>query len=216
MLQPRRRRGARLRAPQRRRGREFRKGPHPSRRLTTDLHRFSTAGAALATQPTHLGSAGVEWLYSPGLLGKVRIRVTPTNSDSMLFVGIGPSADVDRYLAGVNRTTITDFFDEEAQSVDGGPPRSAPGAQRFWVASSTGLGARTLTWEPAGGSWTVVVMNADGQPGIDVRADLGGRIPAALWIAIGFLAAGALFLAGGALLIRGAIRAHRAGRATSV
>jgi hypothetical protein len=184
--------------------------------VTTDVHRFSTARAALATQPTHLGSAGVEWLYSPGLLGKVRIRVTPTNSDSTLFVGIGPSADVDRYLAGVNRIVITEFFDDKEQAVDGGPPGSPPATQRFWVASSTGPGVRTLTWEPSGGSWTVVVMNADGQPGIDVRADLGGRIPAALWIAIGFLAAGAVFLAGGALLIRGVIRAHRAGRATSV
>jgi membrane protease YdiL (CAAX protease family) len=39
-----------------------------------------------------------------------------------------------------------------------------------------------------------------------VRADLGARIPAALWFAIGLLAAGAVFLAGGALLIAGAVR----------
>jgi hypothetical protein len=41
---------------------------------TTGGHNFSTSGAALATESTHLGSGGVEWLYAPGLLGKVRIR----------------------------------------------------------------------------------------------------------------------------------------------
>jgi hypothetical protein len=53
-------------------------------------------------------------------------------------------------------------------------------------------------------------MNADGRPGIDVGADLGARIPAVLWIAVGMLVAGAIFMAGGALLIAGAIRGRRA------
>ena len=48
--------------------------------VTTDVHAFSTSGSALATEPTHLGSPGVGWLYSPGLLGKVRIRVTPLSA----------------------------------------------------------------------------------------------------------------------------------------
>ena len=38
--------------------------------VTTDVHEFSTSGSALATEPTKLGSAGVGWLYSPGLLGE--------------------------------------------------------------------------------------------------------------------------------------------------
>lgn len=46
--------------------------------VTTDVHEFSTSGSALATEPTHLGSAGTGWLYAPALLGEVRIRVTPT------------------------------------------------------------------------------------------------------------------------------------------
>jgi hypothetical protein len=49
-------------------------------------------------------------------------------------------------------------------------------------------------------------MNADGRAGIDVRADLGARVPALPWIAIGLLGAGAVFAAGGALLIAGASR----------
>ena len=171
---------------------------------TTDVHRFSTSGAALATVSTELGSAGFGWLYSPALLDKVRIRVTPTTSGPPLFVGIGPSADVDRYLTGVDHTVITDFWGEETEGVEGGPPASAPETQDFWAASTTGSGPQTLVWDPADGSWTVVVMNADGRPGIDVGTDLGAKVPALPWIAVGVLALGALLLAGGALLIVGA------------
>jgi hypothetical protein len=66
--------------------------------VTTGAHRFSTSGSALATESTHLGSPGVGWLYSPDVLGTVRIRVMPLDSASPLFAGIGRSADVDRYL----------------------------------------------------------------------------------------------------------------------
>jgi hypothetical protein len=178
--------------------------------VTTDVHSYSTSGSALATVSTELGSAGVGWLYAPGLMDEVRIRITPTNPDRALFVGIGPSTDVDRYLAGVDHTVITEFWGDKTEAVDGGPPASAPGKQDFWVASATGPGPQTLVWDPADGSWTVVVMNADGHPGVAVGADLGARIPAVLWIAVGVLVAGAIFMAGGALLIAGAIRGRRA------
>lgn len=174
--------------------------------VTTDLHEFSTSGSALATEETELGTAGVGWLYGPALLGKVRIRVTPRSPGSRLFVGIGRSADVDRYLAGVDRTVISEFFKDKAERVGGGPARSAPGTQHFWVASATGAGQQTVLWQPSDGSWTVVVMNADGQPVLDIDADLGARIPALPWIALGVLLTGAIFAVGGGLLIAGAFR----------
>jgi membrane protease YdiL (CAAX protease family) len=180
--------------------------------VTTDVHEFSTSGAALATVSTELGSAGVGWLYSPGLMDEVRIRVTPTSPDRTLFVGIGPSTEVDRYLAGVRHTVITEFWGETTEAVDGGSPASAPRTQDFWVASATGTGPQTLKWEPADGSWTVVVMNTDGGPGIDVGADLGARMPAVLWVALGVILAGAIFGAGGALLIAGAFPRERTPR----
>lgn len=183
--------------------------------VTSDVHMFSTSGPALATVSTELGSAGLGWLYSPGLLDDVRIRVTPTRSGTPLFVGIGRSTDVERYLAGVGHTVIREFWGNETENVAGGAPRSAPGTQDFWAASDTGRGTRTLLWEPKDGSWTVVVMNADARPGIDVSADLGARMPALTWIAVGVLAAGGLFVAGGALLIAGAIRGIRASRTTA-
>jgi len=183
--------------------------------ITTDTHAFSTDGAALVTTSTKLGSAGWGRLYSPGLLGKVRIRVTPSGSDKALFVGIARSADAGRYLAGVKRTVISEFFDNKVAPVEGGLPRSAPGAQHFWVASDSGRGARTVLWKPASGSWTVVVMNADARPGVDVRADLGARMPAVSWIAAGLLASGVAFLAGGVLLSVRATRDRRDGPTTT-
>ena len=182
---------------------------------TTDVHRFSSPGAALATVSTELGSAGVGWLYSPDLLGKVRIRVTPRTADTAVFVGIGPSTDVDRYLTGVHRTVINEFWGDKTETLEGGSPASAPGTQDFWVASSTGSGPRTLEWDPTDGSWTVVVMNADGRHGIDVGADLGAKLPALPWIGLGVLIAGAVFRAGGGLLIAGAIRGRRASQAST-
>ena len=181
---------------------------------TTELHEFSTAGAALATVPADLGSPGTGWLYSAGVLGKVRIRVTPTgDSNTPLFVGIARSADVDRYLAGVNHTVITEFWKGEVENHDGGSPPSAPASQGFWAASDSGPGTRTVVWDPSNGSWTVVVMHADGRPGVAVEADLGAKVPALPWMALGVLIVGAVFLAAGALLILGAVR--RNGRADS-
>jgi hypothetical protein len=173
---------------------------------TTGVHKFSTGGAALATVHTHLGGAGTGWLYAPGLMDKVRIRVTPADGRAPLFVGVARSADVDRYLSGVRHTVISEFWKEQVDEVAGGAAKSVPGEQDFWVASSTGSGRQTVDWKPADGDWTVVVMNADGRPRLDIGADLGARFPALPWIGLGLLVAGAVFMAGGALLIVGALR----------
>jgi hypothetical protein len=175
---------------------------------TTDAHDFATAGSAVVTKPTDLGTTGTEWLYAPGLLGEVRIRVTPDDPNSVLFVGIGPSRDVARYLTGVNHTVISDYWTETLRQESGDAPASAPETQGFWVASASGPGAQTLTWNPKNGSWSVVVMRADGRPGIDVRADLGARFPALPWVGLGVLIAGLVFAAGGVLLLAGAFRRH--------
>jgi hypothetical protein len=177
--------------------------------VTSDVQAFSTSGSALVTEPADLGAPGFGWLYSPSVLGEIRIRVTPSSAESTSFVGIGPSNEVHPYLAGVGHTMITDFWSETVEPIDGDAIASAPSSQDFWVASDSGAGSRTVTWDPTGGSWSVVVMNVDGRPGVDVRADLGATIPPLVWISVGLLVFGLVFLAGGLLLIVGAIRRAR-------
>ena len=177
--------------------------------ITSDVQAFSTSGSALVTKPADLGVSGFGWLYTPSVLGEIRIRVSPASAGTTQFVGIGPSDDVDRYLAGVNHTLITDFWSETVQPVGGDTAASAPSSQDFWVAWDSGAGPRTVTWDPTEGSWSVVVMNIDGQPGVDVRADLGATLPPLVWISVGLLVLGLVFLAGALLLIVGAIRRAR-------
>lgn len=177
--------------------------------VTTGTHAFSTAGSALVTDPVELGNPGVGWLYSTVVLGEVRIGVTPANPDSSTFVGIGPSAEVDRYLGGVSRTLISEFWSDGTQVIGGDGSASAPGTRDFWAAAASGTGPQTLTWDPANGSWAIVVMNADGKPGIDVRADLGATMPSLIEIAVGSLVIGGFLLIGGLVLVVGAISRSR-------
>jgi hypothetical protein len=184
--------------------------------VTTGVHSFSTAGSALATDPIELGDPGISWLYSGIVLGEVRIEVSPADPASSLFVAIGPTDEVDRYLSGVRRTVIADIWSDSVEVANGGPPGSPPGDQGFWVASVSGAGPQTLTWDPVNGSWTVVVMNTDGGPGIVASTELAATMPALLWIAIGSLVLGGLFVAVAVLLVVIPIRHSRRSNALNV
>jgi nitrate reductase NapE component len=188
--------------------------------ISTGLQHLETGTYALTTGTVVGREIASRWLYleGPGVFygpsssETLRLRVTPVDPSERIFVGIAPSASVAAYLSGVSRTTITDFGEPAYRTSTGGAPAATPATQAFWVRSSTGDGTRTVLWPIQRGSWTVVVMNADGARGIDVRADAGAKFPPLPWIAVGLLIAGAVVLAVGVVLIVGAVR--RAGRAS--
>jgi hypothetical protein len=177
--------------------------------VTTGSHAFSSEGSALSTDPVELDSPGVGWLYSGFILGEIRIRVTPQQPGADVFVGIARTADVRQYLAGVGQSVISDIWGDDTYEIAGGSPGEPPDAQDFWVASDAGTGPRTVTWDPGNGSWTVVVMNADGSPGLRVRTDLGAEMPMLLPAAVIALVLGAILAIVGGLLMAGAIRRAR-------
>jgi hypothetical protein len=81
---------------------------------------------------------------------------------------------------------------------------SDPQAQDFWLASGTGAGAATVTWQAANGNFAVVLVNADGSAGIvaDVRA--ATQMPGLTGLGVGLLIAGiVLFLLAVALIVLG-------------
>lgn len=139
----------------------------------------------------------------------LRLDVASTN-ESPVFVGIGPRADVERYLRDVQRATVDDLsFDPFAVSYRyerGGPPPGKPGAEDFWVASEEGSGRQTLEWKPESGNWSVVIMNADARAGVSVDAALAAKSPWVFRAGVGLAVGGTIgLLIGAALLVVGVI-----------
>jgi hypothetical protein len=176
--------------------------------LTSPAATLVTSGQAVTTDGILLEADGPRWALPDRTLGTVRIRVTGQEPGVPVFVGIARTADADRYLAGSDHATVRSIDRNRVRYVEhtGDATLAAPTTQTFWAASATGSGRQNLTWTARAGDWTVVVLNADAAPGVDVRADVAATVPALGALALGLLAGGFAFLAVGVLLVVVAVR----------
>jgi hypothetical protein len=168
--------------------------------IATSAQRFTGEGYALVADPLRLRQAAGD-ADLPGVVGEVRIRATAT-SPSGVFVGIGPSARVQTYLAPVAHSALAPPPSATEPSTStgptaGGPPSTPPGQESFWVAKASGPGGQELQWAPAAGDWTLVVMNADGSRPVVADLSFGATAPglSAVWAAL-FGLGGAAFVLG--------------------
>lgn len=175
--------------------------------------RVSTETSAVSVPSLELSGAGPDDLYADDFLGDVRIQLESRNTGVPLFVGIGPAAEVAKYLDGVGHDEVSDIavdpFELDTTTRPGEQPTAAPATQSFWVASDTGTGARTLGWNATEGDWAVVIMNADGSPAMDVDVSVGGKLPAIQGIAVGALIGSALLLTIGTVVMISALGPSR-------
>lgn len=180
--------------------------------LTTPSERFATPTYALTRTRLEVDTGGASWVLNESWFGKVRIRGESAD-DKTLFIGIGPQAEVARYLGNVAHANVQDIdfdpFRATYLSVSGGAPQVPPTEQSFWAASASGVGTQTLTWKVREGDWSVVLMNADGSRGVAADVDLGAKLSFLLWVAIGLLIGGALVVGGSTALVVLAARKPR-------
>ena len=170
--------------------------------VTSTTRTFATPAVAITSDDVDL--SGFTGDVTPSdLLGTVRLRATSTAPGRAVFIGIAPRSTVDAYLGGADRAVVTDWVEgaTRTRGAGGAPPALAPTAAPIWTATVSGTGTQTLDWRPTAGHWTVVVMNADGLPGVAVRADVGASLPDLGWLATGLLAAGALLLVAAAVAV---------------
>ena len=173
--------------------------------LSSSAHTFSAQTAALKTEVSEADAdlpAG-DW----GDFGTLRLEVD-SRDGKPVFVGVAPTDEVERYLDGVAHPSVTDVdygpFDPAYRDEAGTRRAAAPPAQAgIWAESATGTGEQTVTWKPQDGAWSVVVMNADGTPGVTSTVDAGIKTPelsAVAWVAggtgIASAIAGIVLLAG--------------------
>jgi hypothetical protein len=165
--------------------------------LTTGTATYSADGYALASDPVSLHGP---WGWLGEFAGEVRIQVTATRPGAPVFVAIGPADAVSRYLAGVSYTSVIALGDQDVIQHPGSLV-PAPPAALDWAAQARGAGPQTLRWTVRSGDWMVVVMNADGSPGVTIRAEMGVSSPVLPSLAAELLAAGILAALTGAMLV---------------
>jgi hypothetical protein len=180
----------------------------------TDTERFSVGTYAITSEDLDLdtGKRPREAGFVVGDLLRVRLRAAPADRGTPVFLGIGPTAAVDRYLRGVAHDVVRDVdlhpFSVEYRTRAGTEEPGAPGDQDIWVASSEGPGRRQIIWEPKSGNYTLVLMNADASRGVSADVSVGVEVRH-LWLIIGVLfAVGLVLLVGGVAMIVAA--SHRA------
>ena len=167
---------------------------------------LSTPTSALvASVATVDGSDDLNGIESFTGATKIGVRSTSTHGGDV-FVGVGPRAAVDRYLAGARVDEVTDLevrplrLDTKRHA---GTRRPAPpAAQSFWAAKSTGATA-DLDWKVRDGDWRMVVMNADGRSGVSTvsRVEAGAEHLPTIGLAV--LLAGVVTAAGGVAVMVG-------------
>lgn len=171
--------------------------------LSTTLESYSDAGYALRYDADEVIRQDAGWPFDTDWLGTVRVRVARSDTGP-LFVGIGRTEDVARYLTGVPHVRLDGrrhgMLGMMAGTLRTRPP-TEPVEQGFWVASTSGSVPLSLTWDPRPGNWSLVVMNTNAIPGVRADIDFGATVPALRPIAISVLGGGALLLIGGTGLV---------------
>jgi hypothetical protein len=179
--------------------------------LSTDAQRFAAGSRALTTGDLDLDGLGT--LVDSGAGDdNVRFQVTSARRKPV-FVGVARTSDASAYLRRVAHTTVTDVstspFRARYEPHPGAERPGPPARQRFWAASAQGTGRQSVAWDAFHGSWSVVVMNADGSRGVAADVSAGAKAPFLDEIGWGALGSGLLVLgAAAALVVHGARRSR--------
>ena len=184
--------------------------------LMSSSKTYGSPGFAVTSQNIDLTSDSANFDVASRWLGTVRIEAQ-SRTPGGIFVGIAPTSDVDAYLKGVARTTVTDPSDHhgrpETTYVDGAGPTLPPGEETFWSATAQGSGRQTVTWEAEDGDWTIVVMNADGTAPVRAKVSAGAEVPVLDTVIIVLLVSGVVLMAFSVLVLVLAIRRRPASQA---
>jgi len=182
--------------------------------LTTSSHRFAATTAALSTENLDVNLDGADWVVSEDHLGKVRLKVDPDGAKPV-FVGIARTRDVDAYLRHVSHTMVTDIdyapFKAGYDTRPGAARATPPGDELIWADAKLGPGSQTVDWKVRKGNWSVVVMNADGSPGVAAEISAGANVPFLTPLAWGTLGTGGLLAVLAVVLLLAADRRRRDG-----
>jgi hypothetical protein len=180
--------------------------PPMSEHNVTDPWTMEVSSRAVVTD-----SELLRWNTMPDFVSPDDIRVEGVAAGSeALFMGIAPVDAVAGYLDGVDHDEIAEWDASGDGSLEyvvyagneGTTEPAEPETMQFWVASVSGSGEQALDWTIESGEWALVIMNADGSPGVSADVRFGvATLPVLLPIGLSSLVVGLVALIGGFRMI---------------
>lgn len=158
--------------------------------VLTPYERVATAGYALVAE----AGLGLQPRRYPflGFLPESTVLVLARPAGPVpLFVGVGPARAVEAYLAGHAYDEITNPvlgpFEATYRSHPGTGAPAPPQGASPWTASDSGRGTLTVRVPPGREATSVVLMRADGRPGVttELAAGIDGSWFLPLGVALG-------------------------------
>lgn len=177
--------------------------------VVTGPHQVATPTHALVSPPEDIQneSSIAAAVGTPSVM----FRLT-TSQPGGVFIGIGRTSDVNKYLSGVAIDQVTDIsftpYRLDTQRRNGSVTPPNPVLQTFWVTKTSGATNARVVWPVSNGSYRVVMMRADASTGLIADARFGLTIPHIGAIALGLLIGGLVVLAIGIVLLIFGIRAR--------
>jgi hypothetical protein len=137
-------------------------------------------------------------------VGKPSLSLSAHGTGRDVFIGVGPAAAVDSYLAGAPVDRVTDLevdpFRLTTDRQNGTTQPQAPATQKFWTAQASGPDPK-ITWKINDGSYRLVVMNSDASPDVAINGRFALTVPHLFAIGTGILIAGIIAALIGLLLL---------------
>jgi hypothetical protein len=168
---------------------------------------------------TDLDSPSDFWIERTDETISVKIRGASNNPSDEIFLGMAGVSDASNYLNKVKYHVVEDFSWSFDPSIDtspditytvhgGGSPQGPPVIHSFWTEHATGQGTQILEWETSLTSFLanikdiwIVVMNGDGSSDINLKIQIGAKIPILKTVGNLLLAGGFVTLILGSLII---------------
>jgi hypothetical protein len=172
---------------------------------TTSFARVDANSYAVITQPAdfHVNAGFMMKNLEPA---SIRIQAQNNLVGKPIFIGIATEQDAQNYIGSSSHDEFTGLslrpYHLELRHFAGGTPPAAPVTQNFWIASATGTGTQTLNWNISSGTYSLVLMNADGSAPVDAQVSLAIRAPQVVRaVGWGLLIAGIVLIFLGGLMI---------------
>ena len=171
---------------------------------TTKTIQLEKDSHAIITEPAGIDLEAA-WIWDWSNLVTFKVGGSNDNSSKQIFIGIAQESDLNDYLSDVEYDEITKFsiypYNVEYTNHPGDSEPGAPTSQTFWIASAHGDGTQTLEWELEAGTYSLVLMNADGSADVDLSVVVGAKVPLIFGVGVGLLVGGIVALLLGALMI---------------